>query len=275
MKIKKEYTFSNKRQIWRIIPTGTDKLIIEEREPEKKEVFFNCVNIKTGKEIFKNLQLEEKFWIGIETVHNDIIYFHKYAKPDMPGHVGITAFDINSKKILWENQDYNFLFIKDEEIFCYRENFDGRNYYILNSINGELKEELTNTDRINFYRKNTNQIEADKKYKFPKQFSYESETDEPIINILVEIKSKHMGLGKIEYVRFDNLLLFNFHSALLGGEDLKNIFKVIDIDSGKVIFEEELNDGLKAFVPDSFFMKDNFIFILKGKKKLLVCSVNN
>ena len=98
MDIKRIYSFSNNRQIWRLIPTATEKLIIEERDTENKEVFFNCLEISSGVKIFSELQLEEKFWVGIEAVNNDIIYFHKFVKPDMPRHQGIIAFDIEIKK---------------------------------------------------------------------------------------------------------------------------------------------------------------------------------
>jgi hypothetical protein len=110
MKIKKLYEFTHKRQLWRILPTNTGKLLIEERDTQLKEAYFNCLEIDKGKKIFENIQLEEKFWIGIESVYRDIIFFHKYLKPDMPAHKGIIAFDINSASILWENMDYNFLF---------------------------------------------------------------------------------------------------------------------------------------------------------------------
>ena len=66
MKLKKNYTFNNYRQIWRLIPT-INKLIIEERDQDKNQVFFNCVQLETGKKIFENLQLDEKFWIGIDS----------------------------------------------------------------------------------------------------------------------------------------------------------------------------------------------------------------
>ena len=62
MVIKHNYSFSNNRQIWRLIPTETGKIVIEERDTENKEVFFNCLDISSGEKIFSEFQLEEKFW---------------------------------------------------------------------------------------------------------------------------------------------------------------------------------------------------------------------
>ena len=71
MEIRKVYTFSNDRQIWRLLPTESDKLVIEERNPETKEVFFNCLDINSGKKYFlifnlkKNSGSELKLFIKI------------------------------------------------------------------------------------------------------------------------------------------------------------------------------------------------------------------
>jgi hypothetical protein len=273
MKIKKEYTFTNNRQIWRIIPTQTDKLVIEERDTEKKEAFFNCVKIDSGKRVFKDLQLNEKYWIGIETVYKDIIYFHEFLKPDMPGHKGIIAFDINSQKISWRRDDYIFLFIYNDKVYCYQLKFEGRNFYTLDFKTGELIDNLgKNAVPINELREkniSNNNIEG---CRFPEPFAASSDEDDRIRNILRNYKTERVITGNVEYLLVKNLILFNFHEVTDNGR-LRNLFKAIEIDSGKVIFKEVLNDDTKTFVPDSFFLKDNLIFLLKNKVKIIVCLV--
>lgn len=276
MKIKKEYTFSNKKQIWRLLPTDTDKLVIEERDPELKEAFFSCIDIQTGKKIFNKLMVEEKFWIGIEKVQNDIIYFHKFKKPDMPGHIGIIAFDIMKKEILWKSDDLIFLFAADNEVYVFKESefgSEGRHYFKLDSETGEvIKDYRSNADEINRQREKSaeNDFEG---YQFTRQFFPQTETKEDVKNILINERNRNLISGKTDYIVFNNLLLFSFHIISPEGEEMKNIFKIVDIDKGKVIFEEELNRGVKSFIPDSFFIKDNLLFLLKEKTELIVCSL--
>ena len=273
MKIKKEYTFTNNRQIWRIIPTQTDKLIVEERDTEKKEAFFNCIEIDSGKKIFKNFQLDEKYWIGIETVYKDIIFFHEFLKPDMPGHKGIIAFNIYSRQILWKTDDYIFLFIYDDKVFCYKLKFEGRNFYTLNFKTGELIKDLgDNAIAVNELRERNISDTPIEDCLFPVPFIPSSDEDQRIKNLLQNYKHGTVITGKIEYIRLNDLILLNFHEVINNGK-LRNLFKAIDIESEKVIFEEVLNDETQAFVPDSFFVKGNFIFLLKNKVKLVVCSV--
>ena len=273
MKIKKEYTYTNNRQIWRIIPTQTGKLIIEERDTEKRVAFFNCIKIVSGKKIFKDIQLDEKYWIGIETVYKDIIFFHEFLKPDMPGHKGIIGFDINSQQILWRRDDYIFLFVYDDKIFCYELKFEGRNFYTLNFKTGELTNDLgEDASPINELREKNISDNIAEGCLFPELFDVSSGEDERIKNLLQGCKEERVIMGKIEYLRVNNLILFNFHEVVDNGK-LRNLFKAIEIDSGNVIFEEVLNDETKAFVPDSFFLKGNLILLLKNKVKVVVCSI--
>ena len=275
MKIKKLYSFSNKKQIWRLLPTQTGKLVVEERDPASKEVFFSCLDIKTGKKILNNFQLEEKFWIGIEVIYKDIIYFHKFRKPDLPGHLGIIAFDIITKTILWETNEYIFLFIYEDRLYCYKEKFDGRNFYKLDYSTGKLLADIgQDVTWINILKEKTLSDDNPNGSYFTRQFNPGYENNETVRNHLTGIKTGNLVSGKIEYIYLRGLLLYSFHEILPSGGEMKNIFRAVDIEAGKVIFEEELNTGIKVFVPDSFFIADDLLFLLKDKTGFITCSID-
>ena len=274
MKIKKLYSYSNKKQIWRLLPTQSGKLVIEERDPNSKEVFFTCLDIKTGEKIFNNFQLEEKFWVGIEEIYKDIIFFHKFKKPDMPGHLGVIAFDIKTKSILWKSDEYIFIFIHNDELYCYKEKFEGRNFYKLDYLTGKLITNLDeNVNEINFLREKK-LSENNLNYHFTKQFNPDSENEEAVRNNLTNIRSENLVSGKIDYINHLGILFYSFHEILKSGGEMRNIFRAVDIESGNVIFEEELNSGIKVFVPDSFFIIDDLLFLLKEKNGFITCSIN-
>jgi len=172
MKLKKNYRFDNKRQIWRIIPTDDGKLVIEERETENKLAYFHCLELESGKKILSNFQPEDKFWVGVEAVLGDIIFFHKFAKPDMPKHRGIFAFDLMNREFIWK----------------------------------------------------------------------------------------------------DNILMLSFHEANSKGT-LNNLFKAVDLSEGKYILEKVINKETGLFLTDSYFVKDNLLFLLFGKTRLEVYKI--
>ena len=275
MKIKKEYNYTNKRQIWRLLPTKSNKLVIEERDTGTKEVFFNCIDIISGVDIFRNFQLDEKYWAGIEIIHDDIILFHKYPDRDMPGHRGIITYDINTQSILWQNDDYIFLFIWEDKIYCYQNLFEGRKYYSVDIQSGEYIEELgEDSDSINILREKSFDSISYDGYLFPETYSTSViKNNSSLSDFMQELRQNHVIVGEIEFILLDNYILLNCHGPLKNGY-LKNTFMAIEILSKKIIFKEELNSQAKAFVPDSFFIKDNFLFLLIEKNKLTVCSIN-
>ena len=273
MKLKKKYIHNNKRQIFRLLPTNTGKIIIEERETEKKLAYFNCLEIDSGKKIFKNLQLDEKFWLGIEAVNNDIIFFHRFTKPDMPQHNGIIAFDINDQKVIWQDDDKTFLFIKDEKVYTFQQMFEDRKYFALDYQTGEVIEEPGNDSvSINILREEVIASEDFSSYLFPQKFGSSIIVNETANQFLKSLREAHLVSGSIEYVLKDNLLLFNFHE-INRDNSLKNIFKAVDLSKGKYILEETLNSSTNAFAPDSFFVKDNLLFLLIERIKVGVYEI--
>ena len=273
MKLKKIYRFDNKRQIWRIIPTNDGKLIIEERELEKKQVYFHCLELDSGKKILKDFQLDDKFWVGIETVQDDIIYFHKFAKPDMPKHKGIFAFEIKSKQIIWENTELIFQFIYNDKLYVYRDKFEGRSYNSLNALNGETLEELGNDyEMINQLRNKSIENEENKGYSFPESVDEESNIDNRARNIISSLRNDFVISGKIEFVAKNDLLLMSFHEANSKGS-LNNLFMAVDLSKGKYILEEAINKETSLYLTDSFFVKNEFLFLLFGKTRLQVYKI--
>ncbi len=273
MKIKREYSFSNHRQIWRLLPTDSGKIVIEERNVETKEVFFNCLDSKTGKKIFSSFQLEEKFWVGIETIYKDILYFHKYMKPDMPHHKGIIAYDAITNEILWENNDAVFLFILNNKIYCFRELFEVREFYSIDYRNGRYLDEFKeNAAEINILREESLQKNNFEGYYFTEYYNPENEVNPSLKIIINNLFDNHKITGRVEFIKLNDLLLLSYHE-IVESNKYNNIFLAVDIADKKIIFEEKLNTNVRAIVPDSFFVKDDLIFLLKEKEKLLVCSL--
>jgi hypothetical protein len=266
MKIKKLYTFNNNRIIWRLLP-AEEKMIIEERT-QSREAFFNCINIRTGKEYLSSFQLEEKFWIGIEHAADDFIIFHKFLKPELPRHKGIIFYDLIEKKIKWENNDLSFLFIHQNKIYAFKQMYEEKVFFILNFETGKEEPLDIPVEELSTLREEASGT-AFENYLFPESFSFNGEIKTPVEKIIRDVKEKYVASGNVSYIVKENFLFLNFHEVI---EDnfLKNRFLVFAIDSEKIILEETLNKTTKIFIPDSFFIKDNLLFVLKEKNQLLV-----
>ena len=273
MKLKKKLKFSDSNQVWRIKITDSDKLFIETRDTEKMKAFYHTFELPTGKKIFSGHQMDEPFWLGIEAIQEDIVFFHRYAKPDMPGHRGIFAFDINLKKTLWEDNDYAFLFIKDHLIYVYKEGFEGRYFFTINIQSGKVVEELgQNSFEINALRDEAESSVDYSNYNFPETFAPTG-----LENLDSIISNEVNGIeisGSIDYVHYNDLLVFNYHKVVSKSE-LINKLKAFDLSNNKEIFSEVLNQSANAYAPDSFFLYKNMVIIVKEKKEVLVFEIKN
>jgi hypothetical protein len=269
MNIKKHFLYKSKYQIWRLLISETDKLIIELRDINNKEVFFSCYNLDKGKKVFESLQLEEKYWIGIEALYKDIIIFHKYAKPDMPGHKELIAFDLIDQNVKWINSDYSFLFIYNDKVYCYMQSFESRSFYSINYCTGLIEEELgEDFEKINQLRIVADKASQNGNYLFAEKFeaaNLDSNIQEAINNTISNLEI----VGDVEYTSCGNLLLFSFHSKIFSGS-LVNKFIAYDLSRQKIVLTEILNAGTNAFVPDSFFIYKNYLLLLKEKNGLIV-----
>ena len=273
MKIKKLYKHDNGKQIWRILPTSEKKLVIEERDIETKEVFFNCLEIEFGKNIFKNYQLEEKNWAGIETIYNNIIFFHTYGKPDMPAHKNIIAFDILSQTIIWQNDNYVFSFVNEDKVYCYQQRFESRVFYALDYLTGKVIEELgSDATMFNQIREKLDDDFENQNYLFPKYFVRTEIPIESHQKYLEQILAENVIKGDVSFLQFKNYLMYSYHEVNKSNT-FDNIFVCVDLTKNKIQMKETLDKNLVNLMPESFFVKDNLLFLIVDKTKLLVYQI--
>lgn len=271
MKMEKHFSYKSQSQIWRILISDSEKLILETRDVNTKEVFFHCFDIQNGSKIFSDFQLEDKCWIGIETVHKDIFYFHGFPKPDLPIHAGIVAFDLTSQKILWTNTGLSFLFVYKDKVYGFKQGFEERYFYELDYMNGNVIKEYGNDyATINNLKNDANNAKDWSSYIYPEAFKANS--DEKINRLIEHQTAKNKIIGKVEYNIYNRYLLFSYHSKVFENS-LINKFFVVDIDSEKVILSEILNANISAMLTDSFFLYKNFLFLLREKNEVMVYKI--
>ncbi len=267
MKFNKHIEYNPGKQIWRILLTDEDQVVIEKRDTKDKQVYFDCLDLNKTEKVFGDLQLDEKFWVGIEKISGGKILFHKFAKPDMPGHKEIIAYDIKKDEVLWRDEEYAYLFIHNGKVYCYKELFEGRKFVALDFQSGEKIEELgSDANRINELYDKARKEEDYSDYTFPKTLPPD---DEKVNTRIDELKSKLAIVGEVEYNILDGVLMTSFHTKPFEGS-MVNKFAAFELDSGKELFNETLAPNVESFMMDSFFVYKSFLFLLKEKNGVLI-----
>lgn len=270
--LKKRFAFSDGNPIWRVVISDDDKLILETRDTDMKEAYYHCVEIETGKNLWTGYQLDEKYWVGIEEVSAGKIFFHKYAKPDMPEHKGIIAVDIISRNTVWTNDDLTFLFVLNGKAYAYKQKFETQDFFALDAKTGEIINTLGNDfELISNLQDNAERVKDYSDYKFPQRYYGDIEPDsvKELINGAV---SDVDIIGDVEYTSYEGLVMISYHHG--EKENLTNDFIVIDTQKRKQIFKETLNANSGVIIPDSFFVYKNILFLIRDKKKLIAYDID-
>jgi len=111
-----------------------------------------------------------------------------------------------------------------------------------------------------------------KDFTFSSIYSDKIELVEDIKEYIKKFKDENVVIGKIEFIVQKLTLLVCFHSPTKNGK-LNKIFNAIDIVSGKIILNKIINSNIETFVPDSFFLIKNFLFVIWETKKLVCFNI--
>ena len=282
-KLKPYISFSQKGNIWRIYFSNEDIIFCETRDLNSKEAFFASLNYKTKQIYLSNFQLNEKWWISVEGITYNSVYFNKFKTPELPEHLGIISADAKTGKIKWENKELTFLFAEANDVYAYKENFEREIFYKLNADNGSIKETYDDekiADSL-LELKKFSEERTFTGFLYPVIYIQGNDINPSIENYLMERFKDIKYQGEIEYLDYGNLLIYNFHEDKgvnpkdLTVHKLTNRLEILDLGSNKIIHSEMLNTDSVNYVPDSFFMKDGFLFYIREKKELVSIDLSN
>lgn len=269
--IKKNYTFNNGRNIWRLLLTDLDQIVIEERDINKREVFFSCIDYKTGTPFWKNKTFaNEKFWIGIEGTSLNVLFLHLYEKPDMPNHKKIIAVELNSGNELWRNEELVYHSSDQNAVYAFDQKFEEKQFFKLNIQTGEIEAELGNENEAKFLISNSPEKDYSK-YTFVR-YIHEATPERNISEIISNLVPQNRYFDFIEYLEKDKYLIFNYYDKLEEAK-LANRLVIYNILDNKTELIETINSSTPAPVPDSFFMYENLLFFVKDKQELVALEI--
>ena len=276
--LKPAWNFDAGTLIWRIFFTSNNLIIGETRNQEAKSTGFFCVDIHSGKPLWKNIGFDEPWWIGIEAVYEKWMILHGFVRPDMPEHRGIRVIDIESGKLLWRNDNLSFWFIDNEKLYAHKYLFEKHIGCELDIKTGTIVNEYSdNLDLLQELRQKVLQKESERQQDviFPEVFD-KNETESVIRTVVHRITEGKALEGWIEYLsRFGILIISQYQHAQSKSESslLNNILTVYDLKSEKILYNEIIAQDVKTPSPDSFLVKNDLLFFIKHQTMLTALQV--
>ncbi len=258
--LKPTWNFSVENILWQI-RFGEKIILGEDRNTENREVQFFCINESDGKILWKGNTFGEQWWIGIEAIYNNLIFFHSFKKPDMPEHKKIICADSVTGIELWRNNDVAFYSVSEHFVIAYKDLFERRIYYKLNITDGSVIEELQNEP-------NEQHIEDISQFLFPLLLSNHSSDYQIVTQTAGKIFSEFTNTTHCEYILYNNYLAMNIYTAE-ADRQLKNRFFIFNTETKKQIFSEILNRQTPYPTPDSFFIRNSKLYFIVERKTLV------
>ncbi len=272
-KIQKLFSINQGRNIWRILLTDLGQIVLEERDVQKKEVFFSCIDRLSGDFYWKDKKfLDELFWIGIEGTISKYLILHQFEKPDMPNHKKIITVDLNTGEILWINDDLTFYDLDEQFIYGYHTKFNDREFVQLSIHTGEVKNNLGNELEAQTIVNSIKEKDYSR-YSFSKMIN-DPNTQDYQKSIINRIIGDNTYLNFCEYIDMNNYLIFSYYDRIQPSS-LTNRLVVYGKSEDKILLTETLNNSTPAPIPDSFFMFDSELYFIKNKTELVAYSLSS
>ena len=278
-KLKPFWEFTTQGTLWRMLVSDGGLFVGEDRDTETKRVSFFCVEHETGKILWRNVQFQEQWWIGIETIHKGVVFFHEFASPDMPGHKKIFTSEISTGKILWSNEELEFLFAHEGCVYATKIEYGLRQFYeldlytgaVLRSLDGQYMDVLRET--IPPKAENV---------EFPLAFNFSANEHTELQQRIEKAIAQSRNVQSVEYMQKNNKLIVSWHDNMSDVPDqpmLNNEIVIMGESSpkvaGKVIYKDIISVNTVMPVPDTFFGKGNFVYYIKDKKSLVALKIEN
>ena len=252
---KIEFSFAEKFNgvIWKTIADpSTNRLFIECRNAASKMVTFAALDLQKRAWQWRDLVLEEPWWIGLCATSADVLFLSVYNDPKNPERTSLVAFDVISKKVVWWKNNFALDMIHDHALVG------------VDTSTG-LKKLVGVSDGIDLPADSF--IGKPQNLTITRPFQYhEGSPYFETVKAFLDLKCNFSAVAILEYVEFGP---FSIISAFTGDRDLAN-YLIVCNEEGDVLIKEALGEHLKGIALDTFFIFSGYLIFVKNKTELII-----
>jgi outer membrane protein assembly factor BamB len=247
-------------------------LIGEDRNLEKKLALFFCVDAVSGNMLWNNLSLDEPWWVGVEAVERDVVFFHRYAQPELPEHKSIEARNCRTGKLLWVNPDLIFWFALDDKVYANKNFFEKRVTYCLDAATGTVLgecSEVTKEYAEAYKRKQDTAVQ----YPVPTDVVEESDA---VGAALKKQWNDRLVINSLETIRIGEYDVVGFYTNEKTSKDTADYsthFEIIRSNDQHVAYSKILSEHLPIATPDLFFVVKNIVYCIDHQTTILAIPI--
>lgn len=244
--------------IWNTLADGNrPRLFLEVRDVQKKKASFSALNLQNYEWLWKDVMLEEPWWVSLATVSGDMLLFTMYTDANNPDRKSLLAYDVAKNNISWWYNGFSF----SAANALYVKGIDARfpsSEIILDLFTGKA------VLQADFH------LEDSQNFPVIRPFQYEEGTGHfDTVRDFLQTRLGIVPVATIDYLEFQRLIIV---SVFVKENDLANYLYVLD-SGGEVVFNQKLGENLKGVGLDTFFIYSNHLIFVKNKSELITCMI--
>ena len=226
--------------IWKIkLDDDAQQMAFEVRTTNKKVLFY-AYDFKYQKMLIQNYAFDESWLLGLDHLQNGIAYFHGFESEFSPVHKGIIAFDLSTKKVVWQNFSIAINEYAKEGIVVFDPKLFPRKYELIDYSNGKKIKSIDTEDLCHFTSKQS-------KILFP-----QTQLTDNIWESQSTLTYKDLNI-KSSYLTNDN-----------------KINQIIEISKkNEVYFRDNLNENIQKQGADAFMLWSEKLIYIRNKAEIL------
>jgi len=232
---------------------GSDVLILEVRNEQRREARFSALNIVTNEFAWKDILFEESWWIGLTAATKKVLLLHVYRNTENPDVKDLLAWDIFNQRARWQVANFLFGFVSGNRIY-------GR------FADDSARDVVIDAETGNFLENNPTETTAEENIPIVKPFQYVEGTPyfETVKTFLIRTFNI-VPMGGVEYLEAQSFIFISYHATR---DSLVNYLIVLAAD-GSVLLHEKLGEGLKGLGFETFFILSGCLFFVRNKCELV------
>lgn len=241
--------------LWNTVALPEKHLVfLELRDEQRRLVSFSGLQYDSGNFLWKDRTYSERWWLGLLTAAEGVLLLQRF-QPDHPQLKTLVAVDADTGDFRWVREEFHL------------ERVSGGRIY--GSAGSEMKREAClDLATGNFLTDKSSSEPEDRKISGAlRPFLYHEGTPYFItVYNYLSTNFDHKPEGGVEYLEFDGKVVISYHIRNQNG--LANYLLVIR-ESGAVLLNEKMADGLQGLGTDTFFILSGRLFFVMNGELLL------
>lgn len=270
-------SYSFKGNIWKVrIDTRQNTAVAEIRNGAEYTTSFHVIDLTAQKPIITDWVLHEPWLIGIEDVHNGILYVHQYRSPEIPEHHGIYAYDIRTKILLWEQPQLSWLKRTNFSILAHYLTQEGVRQFVELDLSGNIIRKFGEQIPVHIIQEAENlEMEAFEQMRFPQAVLLDKPENKDSL-VFFRTFAPSLKFHYSEHLNYQENHILSYYSMNKDATQtsMNNCLVIYNTIHNKKLCEVCLAQNVHKFAVDTFYMYRSHLFFVQYPNILCIYSFN-